>query len=108
MSDKPSLGEGDSTFQAAGREEGIFNRVDTFYDLMRDRAPYREIWGMLPGKTPESRDRLARFLCAWTGGPRLYREKYGPISIPSAHAHLRIDVRLRDAWLACTAEALDA
>lgn len=108
MSDKPSLGEGDSTFQAAGREEGIFNRVDTFYDLMRDRAPYREIWDMHPGKTPESRDRLARFLCAWTGGPRLYREKYSPISILSAHAHLHIDVRLRDAWLACMAEALDA
>jgi len=108
VSDKPNLGEGDATFQAAGGEEGIFNLVDTFYDLMRDRAPYRKIWDMHPESASESRDRLARFLCAWTGGPRLYRERYGPISIPSAHAHLHIDAPLRDAWLACMAEALDA
>jgi hemoglobin len=34
-------------------------------------------------------------------GPSLYTERYGPIRIPSAHAHLRIGPRERDAWLRC-------
>ena len=41
------------------------------------------------------------------GGPTLYREKYGPISIPRAHAHLTIGPKERDAWLSCMAEAID-
>ncbi len=101
-----TYGEGDATFQAAGGEEGIFALVNTFYDLMRDTPEYREIWDMHPGDKDVSRDKLARFLCAWTGGPRLYREKYGPISIPPAHAHLKIDARLRNNWMACMGEAL--
>lgn len=108
MQEQPRYGEGDATFQAAGGEEGVFNLVNTFFDLMRDRAEYREIWDMHPADKAMTRDKLARFLCAWTGGPRLYREKYGPISIPQAHAHLKIDARLKEGWLACMSEALDA
>lgn len=103
-----AYGEGDATFRAAGGEAGIFRLVNTFFDLMRDTPAYREIWDMHPQDKEVSRDKLARFLCAWTGGPRLYREKYGPISIPPAHAHLKIDARLRDGWLACMGEALQA
>ncbi|MFT4614722.1 MAG: hemoglobin [Bacteroidia bacterium] len=104
----PQYGEGDTTFQEAGGEAGVFRLVNTFFDLMRDREEYREIWDMHPEDKDVSRDKLARFLCAWTGGPRLYKEKYGSISIPAAHAHLKIDARLRDGWLSCMAEALDA
>jgi len=104
----PEYGVGDATFQAAGGQVGIFKLVNMFFDLMRDQAAYREIWDMHPENKNISRDKLARFLCGWTGGPRLYREKYGPISIPPAHAHLKIDARLRDLWLSCMAEALDA
>jgi hemoglobin len=108
VQDLSKYGEGDTTFQAAGGEAGIFGLVNIFFDLMRDRPEYREIWDMHPEDKIVSRDKLARFLCAWTGGPRLYREKYGPISIPSAHAHLKIDARLKDAWLSCMTDALDA
>jgi hemoglobin len=108
VQDLSKYGEGDATFQAAGGEAGIFGLVNIFFDLMRDRPEYREIWDMHPEDKIVSRDKLARFLCAWTGGPRLYREKYGPISIPSAHAHLKIDARLKDAWLSCMTDALDA
>ena len=55
----------------------------------------------------ESSEKLARFLSGWLGGPKLYREKYGPISIPSAHSHLAIGVAERDAWLLCMEKALD-
>ena len=108
MQELHNYGEGDATFQAAGGEAGIFKLVNTFFDLMRDQPDYREIWDMHPADKAVTRDKLARFLCAWTGGPRLYREKYGSISIPSAHAHLKVDARLRDGWLSCMAEALDA
>ncbi len=40
------------------------------------------------------------------GGPRRYSEKYGPISIPGAHAHLNVTERERDQWLGCMAKAL--
>ena len=55
----------------------------------------------------ESRDKLARFLCGWLGGPKRYSEKYGPISIPKAHRHLSIGIVERDAWLACMQDAVD-
>lgn len=108
MNEMTQYGEGDATFQAAGGEAGVFKLVNCFFDLMRDTPQYREIWDMHPADKEVTRDKLARFLCAWTGGPRLYKEKYGSISIPSAHAHLKIDARLRDDWLSCMAEALDA
>ncbi len=40
------------------------------------------------------------------GGPRRYAEKFGPIRIPAAHAHLRIGRDDRNAWLACMREAI--
>ena len=100
-------GEGDATFQAAGGEAGIRRWVDAFYDIMETSPTYSEIWAWHPQDHETSRDKLTRFLCAWTGGPRLYREKYGPISIPSAHRHLAITEQHRDHWLACMAEALE-
>ncbi len=108
MSATTPYGDGDATFRAAGGEAGIFKLVNVFFDLMRDTPQYRVIWDMHPEDNAVSRDKLARFLCAWTGGPRLFKEKYGPISIPQAHGHLAIDESLRDGWLSCMAEALDA
>ena len=63
---------------------------------------------MHPDDITESRDKLARFLCGWLGGPKLFREKYGPIQIPKAHRHLEIGPAERDAWLTCMARALEA
>jgi len=51
-------------------------------------------------------DKLGLFLCGWTGGPRRYGEKYGPIAIPPAHAHLPIIEVEKDARLACMQVAL--
>ena len=62
---------------------------------------------MHPSDLEISRDKLARFLCGWLGGPRRYSEKYGPIQIPRAHAHLAVGVEERDAWLSCMHAALE-
>ena len=99
-------GDGDTSFLAAGGEAGIRRLVDDFYDRMERLPEAAAIRAMHPEDLEESRDKLSRFLCGWLGGPKRYREKYGPISIPSAHAHLAIGSAERDAWLLCMREAL--
>lgn len=102
----PEFGDGDTSFLAAGGVEGLRRLVDDFYDIM-DREPLAEtIRRMHPADLTVSRDKLTLFLCAWLGGPKLYREKYGAIRIPAAHAHLPIDEAERDAWLECMRRAI--
>ena len=105
-SGRPAYGVGDASYRAAGRREGIAKLVDAFYDTM-DRLPEaRRIRRMHPADLSVSRDKLTRFLCGWMNGPKLYNEKYGPIRIPSAHAHLPVGPEERDAWLLCMERAI--
>jgi hemoglobin len=101
-----AYGEGDSSFQAAGGEDGLRRLVDGFYDAMENLPEAKRIRDMHPQDLTESRDKLARFLCGWLGGPKRYNEKYGSIRIPKAHSHLDIGIEERDAWLRCMEEAL--
>lgn len=103
-----TYGSGDASFQAAGGEAGVRQVVEMFYDLMDSREVARGIRAMHPRDLSVSRDKLATFLCGWLGGPRLYQAKYGSISIPGVHAHLKVDACARDAWLAIMAEAVAA
>ncbi|MFN3232392.1 MAG: group II truncated hemoglobin [Alphaproteobacteria bacterium] len=104
--DQRPYGTGDASFQAAGGYEGIKRLVDDFYDIMQAREDAQRILRMHPRDLDVSRDKLTRFLCGWTGGPKLYSEKYGSITIPGVHAHLDIAEAERDAWLACMQDAL--
>jgi hemoglobin len=103
---RPTFGSGDASFQAAGGVEGIERLVGHFYRIMDEAPEARVIRAMHPADLAESRDKLARFLCGWLGGPRRYAEKYGSISIPGVHAHLAIDEAERDAWLSCMGQAI--
>lgn len=96
----------DASYQAAGREPGIRKLVDAFFDRMGSDERFATIYEMHPDDKEVSRDKLARFLCGWLGGPKLYREKYGSISIPRAHEHLAIASPERDQWLTCMAETV--
>lgn len=95
------FGDGDASFQGAGGVPGIERLVDDFYAIMDEAEFARDIRRMHPEDLAVSRDKLARFLCGWLGGPKRFREKYGSIQIPAVHAHLRIDEAERDAWLEC-------
>jgi len=106
QSTSPAYGQGDASFQAAGTQDGIRKLVDDFYNVMERHNDAKKIRMMHPLDLEESRDKLSLFLCGWLGGPRLFREKYGSISIPQAHSHLRIGGTERDAWLMCMEEAL--
>jgi hemoglobin len=54
-----------------------------------------------------SRKKLAYFLSGWLGGPKLYPENFGSISIPSAHKHLPIGAEESDAWMLCMQKAVE-
>ncbi len=104
--ERREYGQGDSSFRAAGGREGVFALVDAFYRIMDEIPEARTIRRMHPRDLSESRDKLARFLCGWLNGPPLFAERYGPIRIPSAHAHLRVGPAERDAWLLCMERAI--
>jgi len=100
-----SYGDGDASFQAAGGEAGIRQLVDNFFDRMGSDKRFITIYELHPEDKETSRDKLARFLCGWLGGPKLH-EKYGAIGIPRVHAHLPIGEAERDQWLTCMSESV--
>ena len=100
-------GRGDTSFRAAGGEAGIRRLVDDFYARMDEDPHAAVIRAMHEPDLTVSRDKLTLFLCSWLGGPRLYRARYGEISIPGVHAHLDIGETERDAWLACMRDAVE-
>ena len=104
----PAFGVGDASYVAAGCEPGIRRLVDDFYARMHADPRAAVIRAMHPADLTVSRDKLTLFLCGWLGGPRLFRARYGEISIPGVHAHLAIDEAERDAWLACMQAAVEA
>ena len=108
MTESKTWGNGDATFQAVGGQEGVTALVDRFYELMGTNPDYKVIWDLHPPDRDMSRDKLTRFLCAWMGGPRLYKEKYGAISIPGVHAHLPITEAEKAQWLNCMGDALNS
>jgi hemoglobin len=106
MKSGQQYGVGGASFQAAGGEAGIFKLVNDFFDRMERDERFSTIWHLHPDDKEMSRDKLARFLCGWLGGPRLYNEKYGAIGIPKVHAHLAIATPERDQWLTCMTESV--
>jgi len=101
-----SYGTGDASFQAAGGESGLRQLVDMFFDRMGTDQRFATIYALHPDDKEVSRDKLARFLCGWLGGPKLYNEKYGAIGIPRVHAHLKIATPERNQWLTCMTETV--
>lgn len=106
MTAQRQYGDGDASYQAAGQFEGLQQLAEHFYFYMDTLPEAAVIRAMHGDDLTESKDKLARFLSAWLGGPKLYSEKYGPIAIPRAHAHLPIGASERDAWLLCMEKAL--
>ncbi|MCP9451187.1 MAG: group II truncated hemoglobin [Nitrospira sp.] len=97
-----------SPYQAAGGLEGITKLMDEFYANMERLPEAQVIRAMHPADLTESRKKLTYFLCGWLGGPKLFQQHYGPISIPGAHKRFPIGYEERDAWLLCMQRALAA
>ena len=101
-----TFGDGDASFRAAGGIEGLTRLVDAFYDHMEALPEAARIRAMHADDLAISRRKLTTFLSGWLGGPKLYAQEFGPISIPGAHAHLAIDEAERDAWMSCMRRAV--
>lgn len=93
-------------YEAAGGLEGITKLVDEFYVNMDALPEAKVIRDMHPPDLAESSRKLTYFLCGWLGGPKLFQQHYGPISIPGAHKRFSIGYEERDAWLLCMQRAL--
>lgn len=103
---KLPYGQDDASFIAAGGVEGIQKLVKDFYHIMDKLPEALVIRKMHPDNLEVSVDKLARFLCGWLGGPKLYNERYGSISIPAAHAHMVIGEHERNSWINCMQQAI--
>ncbi len=101
------FGYQDHSYQAAGQLDGITQLVDDFYQVMDSLPRAQRIRDMHPSDLTVSRDKLTLFLCAWLGGPRLFSDKYGAISIPQIHSHLDVVEDDKHAWLECMQHAID-
>ena len=102
---KLNYGQHDASYQAAGDLDGIRKLVDSFYNYMDSFEEAKIIRAMHAKDLTLSKDKLTCFLSGWLGGPRLFSEKYGAISIPMVHKHLTVDSAERDAWLLCMRHA---
>lgn len=106
VSQSPAYGVGDASYQAAGGITGLQRLVDDFYTLMDELPEASSIRAMHPESLKPARDKLACFLSGWLGGPPLFSERYGPISIPAFHARWPISEAHSGAWLQCMADAI--
>jgi len=93
-------------YQEAGELAGITRLVDVFYVNMDTLPEAATIRKMHPQDLTESRKKLTYFLCGWLGGPKLFSQHYGPISIPGFHKQFPIGYEERDAWLFCMQRAI--
>lgn len=99
-------GSGNTSYKAAGELSGLTTLVDMFFDMMDSIPEAKIVRDMYPTDLTPSRKKLAYFLSGWLGGPRIYQESFGEISIPAAHRHLNIDEEASAAWILCMEKAL--
>lgn len=97
-----------SPYIRLGEEEGVRLLIERFYGFMHSLPEAKTIREMHADDLTPMVDKLALFLTGWMGGPQRYREKYGRIIIPLAHAPFTIGTKERDQWLLCMSRALDS
>ncbi len=95
-------------FDRVGREPGVRKLVDYFYDRMDARQDVRELRDTHPAELTSARDKLYWFLVGWTGGPRMYEERFGHPRLRARHLPFSIGQLERDQWMSCMTEALTA
>ena len=109
MSDQntPPYGKGDTSYIAAGSEEGVRQLAKDFYQAMQTLQQAQKVLEMHPEDLELSAEKLALFLCAYLGGPKLYEERWGNLPLPISHKHLAIGPNERDAWMDCMRAAVE-
>lgn len=97
-------------YDIIGQENGVFELVKNFYDIMESNPKAKEcleVHKLIKGKIPDIvKKKLFMFLCGWFGGPNLYVETYGHPRMRARHMHVKITEVEKEQWLYCMREAL--
>ena len=80
--------------------------VEAFYDVMDSDEKAKTIRLMHPEDLTSSREKLFMFLCGWTGGPQLYKERYGHPFLRRRHLPFKIGEEERDQWIYCMTKGM--
>ncbi len=80
--------------------EAFYLRVDTLPEATTIRAMHGQ-------DLSQTKINLKRYLCEWTGGPKLYTPEKGHPRLRQRHSGFQIGIAERDAWLLCMRGALD-
>lgn len=86
--------------------ENIRQLVELFYDIMDSDPKAQPIRNMHQADLTSAREKLFMFLTGWTGGPRLYIERYGHPMLRKRHLPFAIDESARDQWMYCMIKAM--
>ncbi|HEX6274961.1 MAG TPA: group II truncated hemoglobin [Polyangiaceae bacterium] len=107
MSEKPP--ELEIPFDQIGGEAPVRALVERFYDAMEEHEPeLAALHQMENGKISRgARDRFALFLIGWLGGPQEYVRLHGHPRLRMRHAHVPVNLTMRDAWLRSMQRALE-
>jgi hemoglobin len=99
-----------SPFEMIGGEAVARKIASSFYDRMDAEEPALAKLHKLDAAgrvSSTTRERFTLFLIQWLGGAGTYSELYGHPRLRMRHAHVQVDVAMRDAWLRCMMKALD-
>jgi hemoglobin len=100
----------DTPFSRLGGEAKVRELVEHFYDAMdRDEPALARLHELdEEGRVSrKSRDRFALFLIGWLGGPQDYIATHGHPRLRMRHAHVPVDIAMRDAWMRAMSTAMD-
>tara|TARA_B100000686_G_scaffold327945_1_gene387363 strand:- start:85 stop:501 length:417 start_codon:yes stop_codon:yes gene_type:complete len=99
-----------SIYDQLGGRAPVERLAATFYDVMELEEPELTALHAHDSHTrkvsPEVRERFALFLVGWLGGPAEYMARHGHPRLRMRHAHVPVNIAMRDAWLRCMDEAM--
>lgn len=81
--------------------------VEAFYLRMETLPEAATIRAMHAPDLSPTKIALKRYLCEWTGGPKLYTPEKGHPRLRQRHMGFKIGIPERDAWLLCMGGALE-
>jgi hemoglobin len=98
-------------FEMLGGAPAVHVIAEAFYDAMGEHEPALAKLHSCDSSgrvTDGTRQRFELFLIEWLGGPAAYSEAHGHPRLRMRHAHVPVDLAMRDAWIRCMTHALDA
>jgi hemoglobin len=96
-----------SMFERIGGAIVIDRLVESFYRRMETLPEAEAIRALHAPDLGPTKQVLKRYLCEWTGGPKLYSVEKGHPRLRQRHMHIPIGDEERDAWLLCMGGALE-